>query len=238
MKLITENEIIVVGGDRPMDEQFSAVTAETQKKLDAAKEKAKKVGYFSKERKERRQEDRAVKKTERIEARTTKIEDRIAKKGARPLQATVVGGVKKFKDKLPKVFKKSDGSGYEKVDPATGKKSDVPAENLAKMALPEDPAFKPSAAKPKQDKEILVDKTDAAGKGVSLEKVNGETVATTTHNENETVQAPDDNGSIQTYKAADVETKPEGMSTTTKVLIGVGVVSVLGLIIYLVKRGK
>mgnify|MGYP001584745130 CR=1 FL=1 len=99
MNVITEYPIEIRSG------------AAGKEKLDAAKEKAKKAGYFSKERREDRKEDRIEKKTERIEKRTERKLARKAKHGARPLNSMVVGGLKKFKDNLPKIRKTANGAG-------------------------------------------------------------------------------------------------------------------------------
>lgn len=184
--------------------------------------KAKKPGFFSKESKLERQTERKADKTARVEKRKKRRADRKAKYGARPLKQAA--GV--FKDHLP--FVKKEGSGYVKTNP-DGSTAPVDPSNVQKLAG--------------KAGEVLVDKTDAAGKPLLTEVVNGATKAIVSYNPNEVVQAEGANGELGYYKADDTEATPEGgkkegMSTTTIVLLSVGGLALLGTIIYLVKRNK
>lgn len=202
MKIITANNIIVQKGVA-LDPYFSNADAKAKKEKD---------GFFSKGKRDERKAERKVDKTKRVEKRETRRAERKAKYGARPLKQAV--GV--FKDALPGVFKKSDGSGYQKPDG-----TDVPKENIA--ALPGG---------------VMVDKTDAAGRNVVVE--GGKPVVN--YKPNEVVQAEGADGTIGFYKATDTTTdsseakKP--ISTTQWLLIGGSVLVVATIVIIAIRKSS
>jgi hypothetical protein len=191
------------------------------------KEKKAKTGYFSKDRK-------AARKDDRIKTREERRAKRIAKYGARPLIGMLKAGKKNFKDRLPKLKKKANGD-FEKTLP-DGTIVDVPKEQV--QILPP-PAGAPAGTPP-----IAVEKAELkTGGQIATEKVNGEVIVTNTYAETQTEKAVDDKGQEQVYKKADVveegsKDAKKPMSTLVKVGLGVGAAAVLGVIIYLVVRPK
>ncbi len=231
MKVITNNEIIFLGEGQEFSNADAETIAANKAKLAEAKVKEKKAGYFSKERKADRKNARVEAKIERIENRTERKLARIAKLGARPLHATIVGGVKKFKDKLPKVRMSANGHGYEKVKD-DGTVEPVSASNVAQLDPKKFPGLKLGP-----DGKLLFDKLDLAGKVPTAGMENGVAKVMTLFNENETTPVTNDNGEVQVYKKEDVvDAGKEGMSTMMKVGIGVGVLALIGGIIYLIKK--
>lgn len=172
--------------------------------------KPKKARYFSKERRDARKAERK------------------AKHGARPLKSVVQGGVKKFKDILHPVKKNADG---------TGTKADgtiIPSHRMGTIAAPKGFSVAP----------LNFDKLDVAGKAAEAIIEAGEPKVAVVIPANETTTV-----GAEVFKTSDtvvavggvpvVDTKEGGMSTTTKIIIGVGAgLLVLGVVVYLVKRKK
>jgi hypothetical protein len=193
---------------------------------DGDDKKAKK-GFFSKEK-------RTLRKDERKEKRAIRKGKREAKYGARPLIGMLKSGKKFFKDRLPSLKKKANGD-FEKTLP-DGKTVDVPKDQV--QILPP-PAGAPAGTQP-----LAVEKSELkTGGQIATENVNGEIIVTNTYSENQTEKAIGENGQEQVYKKADVvdadssEAK-KPMSTLVKVGIGVAATAVLGVIIYLIVRPK
>lgn len=160
------------------------------------------------------------------ERRAERKATRKAKHGARPLKSVVQGGVKKFKDILHPVTKNADGSGT-KADGTI-----VPKERMGTIAAPKGLNFAP----------LNFDKADALSKTAEAIIEAGEPKVAVVIPANETTTI---DGTV--YKTSDtvvaapgvVGEKQEGMSTTTKVLIGVGAAALIGgVVIYLIKRKK
>lgn len=220
------NSFSFADGDKPTDGTVPPTTSGTVPPADKKRKKAK-GGYFSKERKEARRDDRIA----TIEKRR---KDRIAKYGARPLIGMLKSGKKYFKDRLPKLKKKANGD-FEKTLP-DGKTVDVPKDQV--QILPP-PAGAPAGTQP-----LAVEKSELkTGGQIATENVNGEIIATNTYAENQTEKAVDNSGKEQVYKKADVvdegsKDAKKPMSTLVKVGIGVAATAVLGVIIYLIVRPK
>ncbi len=194
---------------------------------DAGTEKPAKHGFFSKEKHEARVEKRHEKKEERQEKRAA----RRAKRGAHPLKKVIQNGVQWFQDVLHPVKKNADGTATKTL--ADGSTVPVDPKNLAQLPVP---TGAPAGTGP-----IIFDKSDLGGKVPTAIIDGGVAKVSTLYKEAETTQVPNDAGDVEFYKNADVEDKPagiEGMSTTTKVLIGVGALLTVVGIIYLVKRSR
>lgn len=191
----------------------------------AAQAEAKRGGYFSKESRAARQEGRAISKILRAEAKTKRRADRRAKRGARPLHHILVGGFRKFKDILPKVRRKKDGSGYVKTNP-DGSVEEVASKNVTQLPPPTG-----------SNTPVLIDKTDVAGKAIATEVVKGVAIASALYEEAETEAITDDAGNVQVYKLSDVEDK-SGLFTTQNLMILLGVGVVGALVVYGLRRQK
>ncbi len=211
MKVITSSEIIYSNawGDKRK--------ARKEKGGSDEKPKKEKTGIFSKEKKEERKENRA----ERQKDRSVRRAERRAKRGARPLKTYTKNGKQWFKDHLPKVRKKSDGS-FEKVNKDG---TTTPVAEVVKI--------------PKTD--ILVDKLDTNAKEVVAEIIGGVPEAVVQYSENEVTAVDGDTGGVEYYKNSDVE-EAGGMSKKTKTILIVGGVlvglAILGFVIYKYKKGK
>lgn len=181
--------------------------------------KKEKKGFFSKAR-------RAERKADRIKTREERREKR-AKYGARPLNPFTEGGKKFWKDNLPKLRKRADGD-FEKTMP-DGTRVVVKGKDVTIFPAPANNKNAEPAAIETKDL-----KTSAA---VVTNVVDGAVQVSKKYSENQTEKALDENGVEQVYKKEDVvdanssEAK-KPMSTTTKVLLGIGVAAVLGLGIY------
>ncbi len=221
MRIITNREIKYSSADATETAQADLAAAQ-------AKKTAAKGGFFSKEKRDARKDVRTAKKEVRVALK--------AKAGARPLKSFVQGGVKKFHDILHPVSKNADGSLTKTLPNGT-------TENVAKSDVMQIPV--PSALNTKLNlPPLLFDKKDLSGKAAQVVMDSGAPKVATVHMPSETTQLTADDGTIATYKNSDVEKEGadkkegEGMSTTTKVLIAVGSVGLIGLVIYLIKRKK
>lgn len=157
------------------------------------------------------------------ERRDARKAERKAKHGARPLKSVVQGGVKKFKDILHPVTKNADGSGT-KADGTI-----VPAQRMGTIAAPKGLNVAP----------LNFDKMDVAGKAAEaiIEAGEPKVAVVIPANETTTVAGEVFKTSDTVAATGEVADKKEGMSTTTKIIIGVGAgLLVLGVVVYLVKR--
>lgn len=208
MKVITSSEII-----------YSNAFGKRRKKDSSEKpseKETKKGGFFSKEKRDSRQEKRAERKEDRVVRRA----ERRAKRGSRPLKTYTKNGKQWFKDHLPKVRKKADGS-FEKVN---NDGTITPVKDVLKL--------------PKTD--VLIDKLDANTKNVVTEIIGGVPQAVVDYSANEVTAIDGDTGGVEYYKNEDLE--EVGMSKQTKTLLIVGGVvvglAILGFVIYKYKKGK
>lgn len=213
MKVITSSEIIYSNAWGDKRKKRKEGSADDKKTSTSKKEK---TGLFSKEKKAERKENRA----ERKQDRSVRRAERRAKRGARPLKTYTKNGKQWFKDHLPKVRKKSDGS-FEKVNKDG---TTTPVADVVKI--------------PKTD--ILVDKLDANAKQVVTEIIGGLPQAVVQYSQNE-VTAVDGDGGVEYYKNSDVE-EAGGMSKGVKTALIVGSVlvglAIIGFVIYKYKKGK
>lgn len=191
------------------------------------KTKKAKTGFFSKARRTERKDDR-------IKTREERKANRKAKYGSRPLNPFSKGGKQFWKDKLPKLRKKSNGD-FEKTMP-DGSIVIVKGKDVTIIPAPKGA---PAGTQP-----LAVETADLkTGGQIATIVENGETIVTNTYAENQTEKAVDESGKEQVYKKADVVNADSSeakkpMSTLVKVGLGVGAAAVLGVIIYLVVRPK
>jgi hypothetical protein len=213
MRIKTTNDVIVLKKGQPFNEYYmsnadysNAIGTSTGTGATVKSKDSTKTPV--KKAKFFSKEKRAERKENRIEKRA----ERRAKRGARPLKQ--VGAW--FKDHLPRVKKNNDGSytkatvnGQETVDP----------KNVASIG----------------SSGILVDKSDAKGRDLKTEVINGVQTAVVNYAQGEVEKLIGDNGQEAVYAKDDVDT---GMSMGAKIGIAVGIAVTLGTIIYLVKRNK
>lgn len=229
MKIITESPIEVKYG---CDCNHSNADATAGDPTGRDSSKVGKQGFFSKQKREQRKDKRA----DRREVRQEKRAARRAKKGARPLKAFMQGQKKLFKDLLHPITKNADGT-YSKTL-ADGSNVTVDPKNLAQLDPSKFPGLKAGV-----DGKLLFDKLDLGGRKPSAIMDDGIARVATILQQNETTEVPGADGKIEVYKTEDTEDegapeKTEGMSTTTKVLIGVGAAVLIGGLIYMATRPK
>lgn len=196
-------------------------------------EKKEKTGYFSKKRIEER-------RTDRKDTRTKRKAERKAKWGARPLDAILKNGLKKFKDKLPKLRKTKGTDGKDKFtkENPDGTTTDVPKDQVTIVP--------PSTA---GGQESYFDKKDLNTPNEVVKTVlpNGELELAKIYSPEQTEQVPSEQGGEPvTYKKEDVvdsgdaSTSPStGMSKGMKIgLIVGGSVLVLGIVAFVIYKSK
>lgn len=196
-------------------------------------EKKEKTGYFSKNRIDERRTDRKA-------TREKRKADRKAKYGARPLDAIVKNGLKRFKDKLPKLRKTKGTDGKDKFtkENPDGTTTDVPKDQVAIVP--------PSTA---GGQESYFDKKDLNTPNEVVKTVlpNGELELAKIYSPEQTEQVPSEQGGEPvTYKKEDVvdsgdaSTSPStGMSKGMKIgLIVSGTVLVLGIVAFVIYKSK
>jgi hypothetical protein len=195
-------------------------------------EKKEKTGYFSKKRIDER-------RTDRKDTRTKRKAERKAKWGARPLDAILKNGLKKFKDKLPKLRKTKGTDGKDKFtkENPDGTTTDVPKDQVTIVPPP-------TAG----GQESYFDKKDLNTPNEVVKTVlpNGEVELSKLYNQEETETIPNEQGVDTVYKKEDVvdsgdaSTSPsEGMSKGLKIgLIVGGSVLVVGIIAFVVYKSR
>lgn len=244
MKVITSRNIIFQNADGYSNakgkskKEKAPKSAKTPKEQKSSKER---VGFFSKE-----------KRAERSAKRTERRENRKKKWGARPLKSFTKNGKMWFKDHVPKVKKrtKADGSvEYTKTplptpENPTPKPIIVPKEQI--LVVPPQ-ALAPGVRMPNEP--VIVDKKDLDNENLVDVKIesspSGEPIVVQElpEEKTETIVEPGTQKE-ETYKKSDVIDKDEkddkkpGMSTTSKILIGVGSALIVGVIIYAVIKNK
>jgi hypothetical protein len=243
MKVITSRNIVYQTADR-----FSNAPGKkdkTPKKEKTSKDgspKKERTGFFSKAKRDERKGKRDERRAERKK-----------KWGARPLKGFMKNGKQWFKDHVPKIKKRTN--------PATGKEEFVKITpptpenpNPAPIVVPKEQiivvppqAVAPGVTMPTEP--IIVDKKDLDNENLVDVKIeqgaDGQPIVVQQlpEEKTETIVDPNTNQS-ETYKKTDVidkdakDDKKPGMSTTTKVLIGVGSALVLGVIIYVLVKNK
>lgn len=200
-------------------------------------EKKEKTGYFSKNRIDERRTDRKA-------TREKRKADRKAKYGARPLDAIVKNGLKKFKDKLPKLrkVKTADGKDGFAKDLPDGKTVTVPSDQVT--TVPSTNGGQPS----------FFDKKDLNTPNEVIKTVlpNGELELAKIYSPEQTEQIPNEQGGEPvTYKKEDVadsgdasttSSSSTGMSKGMKIGLIVGgtalVLGIVAFVIYKSKQGK
>jgi len=200
------------------------------------KDKPKKDGFFSKEKREARKE-------KRVERRVERRANRKAKYGARPLKTFVHNGVQKFKDKLPKLRKNKKANGevaFEKTMP-DGTVKEIPKSQVKTI---------PSA---KGGEENHFDMADVNTQKAVVQTVldNGEVELSKLYNQEETETIPNEQGVDTVYKKEDVadsgdasttSSSSTGMSKGMKIGLIVGgtalVLGIVAFVIYKSKQGK
>lgn len=189
-----------------------------------------KQGFFSKAKREQRK----GKREDRREVRQEKRAARRAKKGARPLKPFFQGQKKLFKDLLHPIQKNADGTYSKKL--ADGTTVPVETKNLAQLDPKKIPGLKVGS-----DGKLLFDKMDLGGRTPTAVIEDGIARVATVIQQAQTTEVQNDDGTIETYKTEDTEdasnpSKEEGMTTTTKVLIGLGVAGLIAAVIYLSRK--
>lgn len=197
-------------------------------------EKKEKTGYFSKNKTKERREDRD-------KTREKRRADRKAKHGARPLDSIVKNGLKKFKDKLPKLRKVKGADGKDKFEKELpdGTKQEVSKDQVQIVPPPTSGG-----------QESFFDKKDLNTKNEVVKTVlaNGEVELSKIYAPEETEQIPSEQGGEPvTYKKEDVADSGDasitasstGMSKGMKIgLIVGGSVLVLGIVAFVIYKSK
>lgn len=230
MRIITDAPIEVKSGCGGCHSNADAATTAKIDPTGRDSSKVGKQGYFSKAKREQRHEKRDEKREERQEKRAA----RRAKKGARPLKSFFQGQKKLFHDLLHPITKNADGT-YSKTL-ADGSTVPVDTKNLSQLDPKKFPGLKTGS-----DGKLLFDKLDLGGRTPSAIMDDGVARVATIIQQGATTEVAGDDGKIETYKTEDTEEgdeKPEGMTMTTKVLIGFGVLAVVGGLIYMATRPK
>lgn len=199
------------------------------KKEEKSDDKPKKLGYFSKEKKDARKEKRSEKKEERKEKRAERRADRKAKRGARPLKTIFKNGVKKFKDALPKLKKKVNSGGAETFVKTL---PDGTVKELTKEMVKVIPASKTGG------EQSIYDLADINTSKEVLQTVNpdGSIDLHKEYSESETETIPDEIGTEQVYKKEDVEDTEGTMNKNLKIGLIVGGVLLLATGIFIAVR--
>lgn len=203
----------------------------------------KKTGFFSKEKRADRKENRIENRAERKENRANRKAARKAKYGARPLKKMIVNGVHKFKDALPKLRKKkkSDGTTVGEKTMPDGTTKEIPLGQIHTVASSK------QGAEP-----TLYDKKDLATSGEVVKQVNpatGEVDLSKTYTEEQTETIDTENGGEpEVYKKEDVidkdavDAEKPGMSSgmkTTLIVGGIVIgVAIVAFIIYKSSKSK
>lgn len=225
MNVITSNPIVYGN-----DSDYSYASG--KKKKDKKEDGSKKPGIFSKEKRT----ERAGKREVRQEKREKRRANRRAKYGARPLEGMVKNGVQKFKDKLPKLNKKTKANGEEVFEK---KMPDGQVKELVKTAIqivPQgsgEPAYY-DKADINTEKEVV--QTKLPDGSVDLHKE---------YSADETEKAKGADGKESVFKKEDTEdddgTTKKGwssLSTPVKAGIIIGGIAVLSFIGYKIYKGS
>jgi len=196
-------------------------------------EKKEKTGYFSKKRIDER-------RTDRKDTRTKRKAERKAKWGARPLDAILKNGLKKFKDKLPKLRKTKGTDGKDKFtkENPDGTTTDVPKDQVTIVPPP-------TAG----GQESYFDKKDLNTPNEVVKTVlpNGELELAKIYSPEQTEQIPSEQGGEPvTYKKEDVVDSGDassppstGMSKGMKIgLIVGGSALVVGIIVFAIYKSR
>lgn len=195
-------------------------------------EKKEKTGYFSKNRIKERRDDRHA-------TREKRKSDRKAKYGARPLDAIIKNGLKKFKDKLPKLRKTKGTDGKDKFtkENPDGTTTDVPKDQVTIVPPP-------TAG----GQESYFDKKDLNTPNEVVKTVlpNGEVELSKLYNQEETETIPNEQGVDTVYKKEDVVDSGDassppstGMSKGMKIgLIVGGSALVVGIIVFAIYKSR
>lgn len=187
-----------------------------------------KQGFFSKTKRDQRQDKREDRREVRQNARR-------AKKGARPLKAFFQGQKKLFKDLLHPIKKNADGTFSKTL--ADGSTVSVDTKNLVQLDPSKFPGLKTGA-----DGKLLFDRVDLNGRKPTAIMEDGVARVATIIQQGQTTEVADASGNIEVYKTEDTEDagaeekKVEGMSTTTKIVIGVVAAAVIGGLIYMSRK--
>ncbi len=227
MRIITEAPIEVKSGCGGCHSNADAAAGDPTGRDSS---KVGKQGFFSKTKRDQRKD----KREDRREVRQEKRAARRAKKGARPLKAFFQGQKKLFKDLLHPIKKNADGT-YSKTL-ADGSTVSVDPKNLAQLDPKKFPGLKVGS-----DGKLLFDKIDLGGRTPTAFMEDGVARVATILQQGQTTEVKNDDGAIETYKTEDTEdaetpAKEEGMSTTTKVIIGVVAAAVIGGLIYMSRK--